>query len=246
MFPRRELCYKHQKIEANTMMIVHAYALSPFNEKVTRTLQLKGLDYEIREYPLGSQAVKAFNPSGKLPCLEHEGRFIPDSTDIVYYLEEQFPQNPVIPGDSAQQALVHIIEDWADESLYFYEMHMRFGLPENGRRNIPRMLVNNRGFSRWFLAKVLPKGVLSITEKQGVGRKSEAQLITDVTRHCAAVDKLLAEGDWLVGDHLSLADLAVYSMILCLRDAHQAATVLAEFPRIDSWMAAVEQATAAR
>ncbi|MEH6593707.1 MAG: glutathione S-transferase family protein [Halioglobus sp.] len=101
------------------MIILHVYALSPFNEKFTRTLRLKGLQYEMQQYPLGSSEVKKFSPSSKLPCLQHDDRFIHDSTDIVYYLEESFPQNPVLPDDPAQQAIVNIIEDWADESLYF-------------------------------------------------------------------------------------------------------------------------------
>ena len=225
------------------MIKLHAYALSPFNEKVTRTLHLKGLKYEIQEYPLGSSAVKKISPSNKLPCLEHEGRFVLDSTDIVYYLEQQFPQSPVIPDDPAQQAMVHIMEDWADESLYFYEMHLRFGLPENGRHNIPRMLVNNRGFSRWFLQKVLPRGILSITKKQGVGRKSVEQLVTDIDRHFGAVNKLLQVKDWLVADQLTLADLAVYGMFMCITDVPQGQIALQQYPRVSQWMNRVENAT---
>ena len=46
------------------------------------------------------------------------------------------------------------LEDWADESLYFYEMHLRFGLPENSPENVPRMMANNHGLSKWFLTKI--------------------------------------------------------------------------------------------
>lgn len=190
-----------------------------------------------------SKTVKRVNPTGKLPCLEENGQFIADSTDIAYHLERQYPQQPVIPQEPAEQALVHVLEDWADESLYFYEMHMRFGLPNNGQRNIPRMLVNNRGLSHWFLSKVLPKGILSVTKNQGVGKKSVKQLVIDIDRHFVAVDKLLINSDWLVGDQLTLADLAVFSMFNCLKDAEQALACLQQYPRIETWMDNVRKLT---
>ncbi|MGI9284545.1 MAG: glutathione S-transferase family protein [Pseudomonadales bacterium] len=225
------------------MITLHQFALSPFSDKIIRILHFKGLHYRIQEYPLMSKAVKRVNPIGKLPCLEDNGQLIADSTDIAYHLEQQYPQRSVIPEESAQQAMVHVLEDWADESLYYYEMQMRFGLPENGQHNIPRMLVNNRGLSHWFLSKVLPKGILSVTKNQGVGKKSIKQLVIDIDRHFIAVDKLLINSDWLVGSQLTLADLAVFSMFNCLKDAEQALACLLQYPRIEAWMNDVRELT---
>ncbi len=225
------------------MLILHAYALSPFNDKVLRLLNHKGIPCEVREYALGDRAVKQLNPSGKLPCLEHDGKLIPDSTDIVYYVEKQFPQNSLLPDDPVQQALLHIIEDWADESLYFYEMHLRFGIPANGEKNIPRMLVNNTGVLKWFLGKVIPGGLRKITHSQGVGRKSLQQLEVDLHRHCSAVNKLLGAGDWLLGDTLSIADLALHPMLTAFEDAPEGAAVLAQYPAIADWKSRLRAAT---
>ena len=98
-------------------------------------LNYKGIPYEEKYWLLAERKkVRAINPTGKLPALEHGGRIIGDSTDVAHYIEEQFPQKPLIPAEPAPRALVHIIEDWADESLYFYEMHLRFTTPGNRER----------------------------------------------------------------------------------------------------------------
>ena len=108
------------------MITLHQFQVSPFCDKVRRILHWKGLEYRIREVPLvRAQAIRRINPTGKLPCLEHDGTFVADSTDIAYYLEERFPEPPILPEDPAERALCHVLDDWADESLYFYEMFLR-------------------------------------------------------------------------------------------------------------------------
>jgi glutathione S-transferase len=58
-----------------------------------------------------------------------------------------------------------------------------------------------------------------------------------------AIDNLLRGADWLVGDRLSLADLAVYAMFQCFRDADNAFTILQRYPAVTAWMDRIEQAT---
>ncbi|CAH0991741.1 hypothetical protein SIN8267_01855 [Sinobacterium norvegicum] len=224
-------------------MILHHMPMSPFGDKIIRILNYKGLDYTLREYPPGSQQVKKFNPTGKLPCLQQGEHCLGDSTDIAYQLERLQPQKSLIPTSPIERAQVHIIEDWADESLYFYEMHLRFGLAENSASNVPRMMANNRGIAKWFLTKVFPRAIRSITNTQGVGRKSSEQLTVDLKRHIQAVNDLLLQGPWLVGDSLSLADISVYVMLNCFKDSRQGIECLQGHDRVNDWMLRVEQAT---
>ena len=226
------------------MLTLHQYNLSPFNDKIQRMLNYKGIAFEEKFWLLGEQKkVKAFNPSGKLPALEHEGKFVCDSTDMAHYIEKTFPEPALLPADPAQRGLVHALEDWADESLYFYEMRWRFGTPGNAERNIPRMVANEKPFVRWLLPKVLPKGLQKILDTQGVGRKSIEQLEIDTERHIAAVAGMLEAGDFLVGQQLTLADLSVRIMFECLSDADQPAAILDRYPAVKAWMSRVESLT---
>ena len=108
-----------QQIRARlqSMITLHQFQVSPFCDKIRRILHWKGIDYRIQEVPLArAPAIRRINPIGKLPCLEHDGTFVADSTDIAHYLEEKFPEPPILPRDPAERALCHVLDDWADES----------------------------------------------------------------------------------------------------------------------------------
>ncbi len=226
------------------MIILHQYHMSPFNQKIQRMLNHKGIAFQEKYWLLAERGkVTQFSPSGKLPALEHEGEIICDSTDIAWFLEKTFPARPLIPDKPEARGMVHVLEDWADESLYFYEMRWRFNTGDDSGRNIERMVENENRFMRWLMARLIPGGLKKILANQGVGRKSLPQLESDTARHIAAVADLLAEGGWLVGDRLTLADLAVYAMFQCFRDADGAARLLNQSAAVTDWMARVEAAT---
>ena len=229
------------------MLTLHQYHMSPFNEKLQRMLRYKSVPFEEHYWLVAEQKeVRKHNPTGKLPAVEHQGHWVCDSTDAAHYIEAQFPTPSLIPEAPDQRALVHILEDWADESLYFYEMHMRFTVDSKWKANLARMLEREGWFLRSLLAGRFPnmirKGIQKITATQGIGRKSEQQLLIDCRRHVEAVNDLLGQGDWLL-DQLTLADLAVHSMLQAFRDAEALLALLQEYPAVIAWMTRVEQAT---
>ncbi len=225
-------------------LILHQFLISPLCDKVRRILHFKQLDYEVREYPLAARSeIRAMYAAGKLPCLEHGGQFIGDSTDIAHYLEEQFPQPALFPTDLRQRGLVHVFEDWADESLYFYEMYWRFTQPHNAARNLPRMLHSDKRWFRALMLRLIPAGIRKIIEQQGLGRKSREHVLRDLNRHITALDERLQLGEWLVGESLTLADISVYAELGCVRDSREGGELIAESKLVSAWMSRVEEAT---
>jgi len=231
------------KKDTTAELTLHHFSLSPFGDKIIRVLNYKALGFELLEYPPASKGVKKFSPTGKLPCLKIGEQWVNDSTDIAHELERLFPEPSLIPESPVERAQVHVLEDWADESLYFYEMHLRFALPENSSANVTRMIAKNRGLTKWFLHKMVPRAIHSITKTQGVGRKSERQLKIDLQRHVSAIEDLLTEADWLVGDRLTLADISVYAMMNCIKDSQQGVECLQGYDRVNDWMQRVERLT---
>ena len=229
------------------MIVLHQFEMSPFCDKVRRMLRWKGLEYEVKDYPLADRkALRRLSKAAKLPSLEHDGEMIADSTDIAYHLEARFPEPPLLPSDPSERGLVHMIEDWADESLYFCEMYLRFTLPHNGLRNIPRLLELERGFAKMMLQRLIAKGMRKIISTQGLARKPLDWVLADITRHVQAIADRLEGKEWLVGDALTLADLSVYSELVCMHDSQEGQQMVAERPALGAWMARVEAATGER
>lgn len=242
------------------MIRLYQFEISPFCDKIRRVLHAKRQSFEIVEVPVGQSlsSVRRLNPIGKLPTLEHDGRIIVDSSDIARYLERTFPEPSLLPEDPRERALVHVLEDWADESLYFYEMTLRFTLPHNARRSVPALLAHDPPWLARLLAPWIPRMMRRTVRGQGVGRKPGEMLLRDVELHVGAVSDLLGadrpaskvssselamEGRWLVGDHLSLADISVCSQLRCIRETDEGAKLIEARPAVREWLERVEAAT---
>ncbi|MFQ5699586.1 MAG: glutathione S-transferase family protein [Myxococcota bacterium] len=228
------------------MIRLYQFEISPFCDKIRRVLHVKRQRYEIVEVPISRSlsSVRRVNPIGKLPTLEHDGRIVADSSDIARYLEEVFPEPSLLPSDSRERALVHVLEDWADESLYFYEMTLRFTLPHNARRSVPALLAHDPAWLARALGPWIPRLMRRTVRGQGVGRKPGEQLLCDVERHVGAVSGLLGEGRWLVGDRLSLADISVHAQLRCIGETDEGGKLIEARPRVRAWLDRVEAATA--
>jgi len=227
------------------MIRLHQFEISPFCDKVRRALNWKRIPYEIVEVPLSKSftSVRRVNPAGKLPTLEHDGRFVADSTDILEYLERHFPEPPLFPKDPALRAQCHVLEDWADESLYFYEMRLRFTLPHNARRFVPELTKHDPEWMRTAARFVVPPMMRGILSRQGVGRKPPGVVLRDVQRHVEAIEGWLGPRDWLVGDALSVADLSVFAQLACIRATDEGGRLIGASKPVVAWLERVDAAT---
>ncbi len=228
------------------MIVLHQLEMSPFCDKIRRALAWKRISYEIHEVPLLEAMTsyrKKVNPIGKVPALEVDGHVVADSTDIAHFLEERWPERPLLPRDPAERALCHFLEDWADESLYFYEMRLRFTFARNRARSLDRLLAHDPALMRSFGPPVAARAVRKQCEAQGVGRKPEDVVLRDVERHLDALAAWLAGKSWLVGSALSLADLAVYAQLHCIDDSAEGHALVAKRPAVVDWMGRVAAAT---
>jgi len=227
------------------MITLYQFEISPFCDKVRRVLNWKRQPYQIREVSLQESvtSLRKMNPAGKLPFLEHHGRVVADSTDIAHYLEATWPEPPLVPDDPAQRALCHVLEDWADESLYFYEMRLRFTLAHNAERWVPELVAHDNPAVRALSPYLLPRVLGTQLNQQGIGRKPVDAVLRDVQRHLESAAQILGEREWLVGAALSLADIAVFAQLFCIRGAEEGAKLIESRPALVAWMERVDRAT---
>ncbi len=227
-----------------TDLLLHQYQVSPYAAKVRRALHCKGIDFDVHDYAVADAGKirKTISPTGKLPMLEHGAEKIVDSTRILRYLEQAFPERPLLPPSAALCAQIHIIEDWADESLFFADLAMR-GWPNNIEWLKRDVLSHDSGLSRWLMERVIPRFVKKTGEIQGAGRKSRDDLCKDVDAHFQAIVDMLDGGDWLVGEALSIADISVAAMCTVIERAEEAAQMMARRPRLLAWRERVDALT---
>ena len=227
------------------MMTLYQFAHSPFCDKVRRVMHYKGIEYRVEEVPLptATMRIKRVNAIGKVPVLEHDGQRISDSTHIARHLEEVFPTPSIYPVDARDRALAHVLEEWADESLFFYEVRLRFTFQANVKTWTGKLVEQEPALVRAVLPWFLPGHFEAILKPQGIGRKPEALVLKELDEHMAAASELLRGRSWLVGDALSIADISMCAQLHALNGTKEGAETIARYPALAGWLSRTEQAT---
>lgn len=104
------------EIPVDDGIVLYTYWRSSAAYRVRIGLELKGLAWEARPVHLvrdgGEQhrdAYRALNPQQQVPTLLHEGHVLTQSLPILEYLDERFPQVPLLPADAAGRARVRAL-----------------------------------------------------------------------------------------------------------------------------------------
>ena len=92
-------------------MILHGYWRSGTSYRTRIALNLKGLTYDqagvdLRTGDQHSDAFLALNPQGLVPALEVDGQVLTQSPAILEWLEERFPEPPLLPTGLGERAQV--------------------------------------------------------------------------------------------------------------------------------------------
>jgi glutathione S-transferase len=95
---------------------------SPFAWKVWLALEHKIIPYEFRLLSFDKDETKApaflaLNPRGQVPTIVDDGFALWESAAIAEYLEERFPQKPLLPSDAKGRATARRMVAEADNYL---------------------------------------------------------------------------------------------------------------------------------
>ena len=187
---------------------------SPFCVKLHYALRYKRLPFEIVNLANPSE-VKRYNPRGKLPVLGYDGKLILDSTDAVRFIEQYHPEPPLYPRNERERAYSLLLEDWADQSLYWHIVYENWLIDDQFERFAAEILKPLPAPLRPLIKIIARKQTRANLRGQGLGRINPEE---HRKKLCDSLDWLneIANGTFLCGTELSIADLAVAAQIACL------------------------------
>jgi glutathione S-transferase len=100
------------------MKIIGSY-VSPYVRKVVACLGLKGLAYEIDPITpfFGDEEFARLSPLRRIPVLIHGDLTLCDSSVICAWLDEVYPERPLLPAAPADRARARWLEEYADTRM---------------------------------------------------------------------------------------------------------------------------------
>jgi glutathione S-transferase len=106
------------------MIKLYDFLSCPYGQKVRIVLAEKSLSYDLVTVDLKQNEHRKpeflrLNPFGRVPVLVDDDTTVYDSTIINEYLEDEYPEPPMLPpiGSSAMRARARQLEDFADTSF---------------------------------------------------------------------------------------------------------------------------------
>lgn len=190
-------------------MILYGLRLSPFVRKVLVYAAEKGmaLDFKPGGFGMGGPEFEAASPFRKVPALIDGDFSISDSSAIITYLEALYPEPPLIPADPRGKARVAWFDEFADTIL--------FG---TGRK--------------LFFNRVVGPKLLKVPCDPAEADRAEAEQLPGLL---AYLESVVPDSGFLLGDGLTLADIAVASPLVNIGYAGVPVDGAAH-PRLKAWL----------
>lgn len=113
---------------ANQLEIISSRSC-PFAQRTRMVLLEKGIDFVFTEIDLDNKPewFLKVSPYGKVPVIRHNGAVVWESAVINEYLEEVFPEPPLMPRDPVGRAAARVWIDFANVRMvpHVYKMMLR-------------------------------------------------------------------------------------------------------------------------
>ncbi len=205
-------------------------------QKVRIALKAKG--QEAKEHLLtlrGDQNDPAYlklNPNGVVPTLVHDGHAIIESSLIFYYIDEVFPDPPLMPQTPQLRHRVRLYNKLIDEYLHNSCTILTFATAFR-----PAFLKRPREV---WLAEISKAPLKRRAEykrsviEHGLDSEFVADALAQHQKLLSWMDQSLQSGQYLVGDGFSNADCAVIPYILRL-DLLKLRGMWDRYPAIADW-----------
>jgi glutathione S-transferase len=175
-----------QQISEGRQMIVYGSSLSPYVRKVLALAAEKGIDVELQSTGSAPGRPNAefleASPFRKMPALRDGDYMLADSSAIAHYIEAKQPEPVMIPAEPKLRGRTVWFDEFADTILV------------------------SCGAKIFFNRIVGPRFLGRECDEEAV-KQAEVQELPPILEYLENI--VPADGEYLVGDRLTLADIAV-------------------------------------
>lgn len=181
--------------------------VSPYVTKSEVQLQMAGLAY------VKVQGWREDSPKGQLPYIEDAGQKIADSTFIRGHIEARYGVDLDAGLTTVERAQAWAIERMCENHLAWTSGYFRFLLPENFEKGPAHWFDNAPETARPVLRAQLLEAVAANIRAVGVGRHSEHEILALAARSLMALDALLGDKAFMMGDEPTSLDAFVFAVL---------------------------------
>ena len=184
---------------------------------------------------LRSSEYLAINPNGYVPTLVHGEAVLTESRIISEYIDEAFPDPPLMPSTAQARARLRGWTKQIDDSLHLNVFVLTF------------VTSFRKDFLAWpadvrelrlpfnFIKRTITLDLAENAGQSGYYRDAVRRFRTLL----ADMNRTLGDSEWLVGGVYSLADADLTPYLRRLEEIGFWGLVCGEFPHVERWFAAV-------
>jgi glutathione S-transferase len=226
------------------MIELHHFGFSTCSQKVRLVLAEKGLEFESRDVNIlaGQQHDPAYvklNPMHVVPTLVHDGRVLIESSLIIKYLDDAFPEPPLRPADAAGR---YAVDSWiklVDEAVHPAAPIVTFAL--GPRKILLQQPAEAREASLAAIHDPTDRATRRSVIEHGVKAPEFAGALGVFLDMLDRMEAELASRRWLSGERFGLADASLLPYVLRLE--HLGLDPVLDpgtRPRVADWLARVK------
>ena len=195
------------------MLKLYHNDMSTCSQKIRFLLAEKDIDWDGQELDLrrGDQLQPDFlkiNPKGLVPVIDHGGNIVAESNIIIDYLNDVYPQPPLLPATPAARAKARWWIRKLDDGIHLEVVVLSFAIAF--RYQLIKACGSDEALEKHFAGIRDPyiREVQRQVVPQGIDAPRFAQSIRQFEKLLSEMNQALTSHQWLAGEHLSLADIA--------------------------------------
>ncbi len=207
------------------MITLYQFRHSAFCLKTRMALHAKKLQYRVEEVTPGIGQFEIFKISGQkqLPIIvDDNDQIVNDSSVICEYINKKNDHNPLYPEDPLLLAQCKLIENWADTTM-----------ATTCKKALIKSAVENPQLRTALLPDEIPPSVRGIVDKLPFKNLTKISNIVlspkdnlELQKILETLSKSLINKKYLIGDSLSVADIAIAAQLSLLKFPKSSGAIL--------------------